>query len=116
MKQIPDPIVNPSPFSSSRPQNVPKQRKPKEGEYRNVFGAILSAVGGAASSIVPTGGACFGDKTCQENRAAATQAQLTAAQAELEGTRNNVTIIIIVSVLVLVLAGIGAFIYLKKTS
>jgi cobalamin biosynthesis Mg chelatase CobN len=88
-----------------------------DGRYSNL--GLLDSLG-AVSSLVPDG-ACFGDKTCQQNRAAQTQAQQTAAQAQLltaqnqaKATQSQTTIIVIVAVTFVVLAAVGGFIYLKS--
>lgn len=111
MIQVPDPIANPNPLTN------------RTGEFRN-FGALaLAPVLGAFAPAIND--ACFGNAACQQTKAAQASASQLQAQAALasaqakakaeENSKNNtLTITIAIAAVVLAVAGIVAYVLLKK--
>lgn len=112
MIQVPDPIANPNPLR----EPIAAHR-----DFRNI--GLVSTL---ASTLAPAlGDACFGNAACQQTKAAqANAAQLQAqaalasaqgkAKADENGRNNTLTIAITIAAVVLAVAGIVAYVLLKK--
>lgn len=108
MKKIKDPLTGATRQMSD--VESPKQDK----KHSNFLGGLLTGLTSAASGLAPDGGACFGNKACQEDRAKQTEANLTNAQTLADAEKNKVTLIVIGAITVVVLAAVAAFVFLKK--